>query len=142
MSILFLAAAALAAPTPTHTVAYEQGGKTYSIAYIAHVDTTSHLDGVRPAGRRAPQRCLTEGDVTIERRITESTSGQSMSTMLPGSATISQTHAGRCGNFAARSNDLVVAQAETIQAQLIEMADADKPRVAATINAARSLAAR
>ncbi len=142
MSILLLAAAAASAATPVHTVSYEQNGKTYSIDYVAHVEASSHLDRVSPAGRRRAAHCLTNANVTIERRITDAASGQTLSAYLPETNTVSQTQAGRCGNTAERTNDLLENRSDLIKADLVAAAAADKARLADTITAARSLAAR
>ncbi|MBT0666901.1 hypothetical protein HT136_00770 [Novosphingobium profundi] len=143
MSLLLLAAAAsAAAAAPVHTVAFEQNGRTYSVDYVAHLETTARPAHANAAGRHAVQRCLTQANVTIERRITDPASGQSMSAMLPGMATLSQARAGRCTAESFRATDLASAHAEVIEARLAAAAQADKPALAATLSAARSLAAR
>lgn len=141
MSILILAAAA-AASLPVHSVALEQNGQRYTVDYIAHLSTRSKVEGVRPPSRGGFQRCVTKARINVERRITDSVSGASMSAMLPDEAQVIDSRVGRCGAFSARADDLITAKSDAITAHLTKAAVADKEHALATITAARSLAAR
>ncbi|TYC87737.1 hypothetical protein [Novosphingobium sp. BW1] len=142
MSILAIALTAAAAMAPAHTVEHEQNGKAYTVSYAAHVQSSARQVGIAPAGRRGMKRCEVSGLVTIERHITDSASGKAITAMLPGTSEVSHTRAGRCVARDTMHADLVAKSSADIDEYLALTAQEDRPHVAATITAARSLAAR
>ncbi|GAM03133.1 hypothetical protein [Novosphingobium sp. MBES04] len=142
MSLLAITLTAAAAMAPVHTVEHEQNGKAYTVSYVAHVESSARQIGIAPAGRRGMKRCEVSGLVTIERRITDAASGKAISAMLPGTREVSHTRAGRCVARDTMHADLVAKSSADLDEQLALTAQEDRPHVAATIAAARSLAAR
>lgn len=141
MSILLIAAAAAVA-APVHSTSFEDNGKTYTVDYIAHIATRSHLDHVRSAHQAGLQRCVSEGTISVERRITDRASGQSMSTRLAGDTSLSHARAGRCTATSSDTQALIAERSDAIDAHLAEVARSDRSHLAGALSAARSLAAR
>lgn len=141
MSILILAAVA-ATSTPVHRVALEDEGTHYTIEYVAHLATHSRLTGIGSPRNAPVHRCTTTARVSVERRITDTTSGNTMSAMLPETTSMTDSQAGRCTAAAMRGDNLKDIHADTIAAHLAQTALTDKQHALATIKAARSLAAR
>ena len=142
MSILVatLVAAAATSGAPVHTIEHEQNGKAYTVSYVAHVETAMRQLGNGAASHRDMQRCRVSGLVTVERRIADAASGEAISSVLPGQSELSQTRAGRCVSRDDLAAQLVAERGEDVRAHLAEVASADRPQLAATITAAKSLA--
>lgn len=134
MSAILIAIAAAAA---THSVQIEHRGAAMEAVYTARADIRTQTVGAHTPNRMDGRQCRWTATILIDRQLTHSpalartmTSDRRLTGSNPGACSLNKTAIDR--EVASRGGD--------IRDQLIAVAERDRPRLLAELDAVRSLA--